>query len=379
MATYYDLLHIPKNASQLEIKKAFHKIALISHPDKGGDPEKFKEINNAYNVLSDPEKRKQYDQFGENFEEKGMNGMSGGMNMEDILRGMMGNGNRENMRKKCQDVQHIIKISLKEVYNGTTKKLKIHRTLICQICEGFGTKDKTESKCTCNNGQRVIVRQIGPGMIQQMTVVCNDCKGSGSRVMNDNKCDMCNGTQVINDENIVPVNIQKGIEHGHILKFPGEANQKRNFESGDLLIQVQIDPSLTTFKYQQNNLILHKTINLAEALSGFSFVVEHLDERKLYIKSSSIITPNQMLMIKDEGLPIKNSHLNGDLIIHFNIEFPNKINHPEILPKIFNQDIQEEKENEEYTISELQPIDDKKPIVTNNSDEDNNVQQCKQQ
>lgn len=386
---YYDILDVSKSATQQEIKKAFRKKALTTHPDKtGGDATKFKEINTVYSVLSDPEKRKQYDQYGEDFEKRGggmPGGMPGGMNMSDIFEQMMpGMRSRRNVVKKCQDVRHVIKITLKEVYNGYTKKLKIHRTMICAFCEGFGTKDKTESKCSCNNGQRTITRQIGPGMLQQTTIQCPDCKGSGNLVKDsNNKCEMCSGETIIHDQNIVTVNIQKGVQNGKVIKFTGEANQRRGYESGDLVIQIQIDPSKTELDFRGNNLVFNKQINLAEALSEFSFIIEQLDGRNLYVKSNQIITPNQTLMIKGEGLPIHGSSSNGDLIIQFKIEFPKKVRHQEILSKIFEQPIENVKESDDYTKVTLENIGaqekQKQRIVDSDSDEEDNTEGCRHQ
>lgn len=384
----YEVLGVSKTASQQEIKKAYRKSALENHPDKGGDAEKFKEINKANDILSDPEKRKRFDQFGDeddNPRGHGFQGFSGGF--PGFPSGFPGFHRGRQGPKKCEDIQHIMKITLKEVYNGSTRKLKIHRKLICPLCEGFGTKDKTESKCNCNDGKKTIVRHVGPGMIQQMVIACNECKGTGHRVTNsDNKCEICNGNRTVNDQNIVTVTIQKGVTNGKIMKFPGQANQQRDYESGDLLIKLQIEPSQTIFDFRGHNLLLNKSITLAEALSGFSFIVQQLDERKLHVQSKHIIRPDQTLMIKGEGLPILNSSSNGDLIIQFHIQFPEKVIHKEVLPKIFSQTVQNEEMKDEYESAELLPIsaEDKQrhKIVNDSEDEDEehqNGMECRQQ
>jgi DnaJ family protein A protein 2 len=391
---YYDILEIPKNASASDIKKAYRKLALKEHPDKGGDPEKFKEINQANGVLSDPKTKQKYDQYGEDFENKGnghgMGGM-GGMNMEDILKHMtggMGMGGMGGMRqqiKKCADIEHRIKITLNEVYNGSTRKLKIHRKLICPLCEGFGTKDKSEISCNCDNGKKTVVRQVGPGMIQRTIIICPDCNGTGGNDPKpNNKCDVCAGKCTVNDQNLITVTIQKGVKNGKVIQFPGEANQHKGYKSGNVIIQLIIDTNQTIFDFRGNNLLLNKKINLAEALTGFSFIIEQLDGRKLYIKNDKIIKPNQTLEIKGEGLPIHGNSSNGNLIIQFVVEFPSKVKHSEILSKIFNQRIQEEKESDDYTNVTLDNIGDHdkmnhRIVESDDDSDDGNVQECRQQ
>ena len=357
--SYYDVLEIPKSSPQKDVKKAFRKKAMVYHPDKPtGNEELFRQINTAYEVLSDPEKRQKYDQYGENFEQMG----GGNADINDLFRGMMGGGgggmHHRNQVKKCDDIRHVLKISLKQVYTGTVRKLKINRKIECTTCDGFGTKDKTESKCNCNNGMKTMMRQIGPGMMQQMNVPCNLCQATGFRVTNkENKCGGCSGMGVVNNQHVITVDIPKGIRNKSTLCFEGQANGKRDCISGDVLISINIDQS-EHLHLQGNNLIMSKKITLAEALSGFSFVLEQLDGRELYISNRDrVITPNQLIKIKNEGIPISNTPHYGDLIIKFDIVFPTSIQHTEILPKLFGQEVNKEPIQKSHVKKDFEFID----------------------
>jgi DnaJ family protein A protein 2 len=385
---YYEILGVSKTASPQEIKKGFRKKSLIFHPDRPtGDEVNFKEINQAYEVLSDPETRKKYDQFGPDFEKHGNGMMGGGMNMNDIFRGMHQQQHRQQI-KKCEDIQHVLNISLKEVYNGATRKLKINRTVECTTCDGFGTKDKSESKCTsCHNGVKTITRQMGP-MIQQMNVPCDICKGTGFRESNvDNKCSTCDGKRVLKKQTLITVNIKKGVQNRSILKFDGQAHTQRDCVPGDVIIQLNIDSTNTPLQRQGHNLLLQKTITLAEALSGFAFVVKQLDGRELYVSNTNrIITPNQLIKLKNEGLPIQNSSTNGDLIIQFTIEFPTTIQHTEILPKLFNQQVNTPAQQTNQTNMPFEFITEYKKSQPHQNQqrqqqhfENNGAQECRQQ
>ncbi|WOL10204.1 hypothetical protein Cni_G18958 [Canna indica] len=186
---YYEVLGVPKSASQDELKKAYRKAAIRNHPDKGGDPEKFKELAQAYEVLSDPEKREIYDSYGEDALKEGMGGGGGGdfHNPFDIFEQFFGGGSfgggssRGRRQRKGEDVVHTLKVSLEDLYNGTSKKLSLSRNVLCRKCKGVGSKSGASGRCYgCHGtGMRTVTRQIGLGMIQQMQHVCPECRGSG--------------------------------------------------------------------------------------------------------------------------------------------------------------------------------------------------------
>ena len=238
----YEILGVPKDADANTIKKAFRKAALKHHPDKGGDVDKFKELSGAAEILMDEEKRKIYDEYGlEGLEEGGGGGGGGGM--DDILRQFMGGGGGRRSRgpQKGEDIVHPIKASLEDLYNGKTTRLAINRNKKCGECEGRGGKVGCEKECSdCNGrGVRVQLRQVGPGMVQQMQSACPTCKQTG-KVMNEaDKCKTCKGKKTIKDRKVLEVVIEKGMKNGQKIKFRGEADELPGTTAGDVVFVVQ--------------------------------------------------------------------------------------------------------------------------------------------
>jgi DnaJ family protein A protein 2 len=287
---YYELLGVDKSASTAEIKKAYRKLAIQHHPDKGGDEEKFKEITRAYEVLSDEGKRSQYDQFGEEGIQDG--GMGGG-NPRDIFEtlfgGGMGGGRRQTGKRKGQDVVHAIKATLEQIYNGASRKLAINRDVI----------DTSEQVTTCNDcdgrGVKVQIIRMGP-MIQQSQSACGRCNGEGKRY------------KIKKEREILDVFIEKGAVNGQKIVFANKADESPNMEPGDVIFVVQEEPH-ATFTRKGEDLYIKKSISLLEALTGFQMVVTHLDGRKLIVKNKpgEIIKPvlegRGLKAVRGEGKP----------------------------------------------------------------------------
>lgn len=331
---YYDILGVPKNASADDLKKSYRKLAIKNHPDKGGDPEKFKEIAQAYEVLSDPEKREIYDQYGEDAIKEGMGGGGGGHNPFDIFESFFGGasqfgtGSRGGGRRqrRGEDVIHPLKVSLEDLYNGTSKKLSLSRNVICSKCNGKGSKSGASTKCAgCQgSGMKVTIRQLGPGMIQQMQHVCPDCKGSGEAINPKDKCSQCKGEKVVQEKKVLEVHVEKGMQHGQKITFPGEADAAPDTVTGDIVFVLQMRDH-AKFKRKGDDIFYEHTLNLTEALCGFQFVLSHLDNRQLLIKSQpgEIVKPGQFKAINDEGMPIyQRPIMKGKLYIHFSVELP---------------------------------------------------------
>lgn len=234
---YYDFLGVSKTASQDEIKKAFRKKALKEHPDKGGDPEKFKDISIAYETLSDPEKRQLYDQYGEEGVRDG-GGMPAGMDIFDILQGRMGGGQQRGP-KKGKSVMHPVKATLEDLYNGKTSKIVISRDRLCSKCDGKGGKGNTQ-KCSGCNGRGMVtkMKMIGPGMYTQSTGPCDDCGGQGEKISEKDRCTTCKGAKVLKEKKVVEVSVEKGAPHGEKYVFHGEADEFPGIEAGDVVIVV---------------------------------------------------------------------------------------------------------------------------------------------
>ncbi|MCL7034259.1 hypothetical protein MKW94_009590 [Papaver nudicaule] len=232
---YYEVLGVSKNATSDELKKAYKKAAIKNHPDKGGDPEKFKEVAQAYEVLNDPEKRDIYDQYGEDALKEGMGGGGGGgHNPFDIFEsffggggGFGGGGSRRSRQKQGEDVVHTLKVSLEDLYNGTEKKLSLSRNALCSKCNGKGSKSGASSKCAGCQGQgmKISMRQIGPGMIQQMQHVCQECRGTGEIINEKDKCQQCKGSKVTKEKKVLEVHVEKGMQNGQKIVFEGQADE----------------------------------------------------------------------------------------------------------------------------------------------------------
>ncbi|GMI18103.1 hypothetical protein TrLO_g1525 [Triparma laevis f. longispina] len=305
----YETLGLEKGCEQAAVKKAYRKLAIKHHPDKGGDEHKFKEISAAYEVLSDPEKRAKYDKFGLEAVNDGGGGGGGGEDLFSMFFGG-GRGRREQGPRRGDDVQHPLKVSLEDLYNGKTVKLAVHRSVIvgetsqCQTCDGQGVVME--------------LRQIALGMVQQMQRRCKDCGGQGY------------ACETKKERKVLEVNIEKGMRHNQKITFRGLADEKPNVETGDIVFVVQ-EKEHTTFKRKGADLLISKTISLNEALCGFKWLVTHLDGRQILItsKPGEVIKaegPNGTPYVKcvdNEGMPSHgNPFVKGKLYVLFRVEFP---------------------------------------------------------
>lgn len=307
----YESLGIEKTADDKAIKKAFRKLAVKHHPDKGGDEQKFKEISAAYEVLSDPEKRAKYDKYGlEGISDDG----PGRGGAEDIFSMFFGGGGRGGGGgygpRKGDDVNHPLKVSLEDLYNGKTVKLAINRQI--QVGEA--------KMCTDCDGRGVVVelRQIALGMVQQVQKACPTCKGEG--YIGETK----------KERKVLEVHIEKGMKNGQKVVFRGMADEKPNMEPGDINFIVQ-EKEHSLFKRKGADLLITKTLSLNEAICGFEWSVTHLDKREILIQSKpgEVIKPESLggqpfvKIVSGEGMPSKgNPFVKGDLYVLFTIEFP---------------------------------------------------------
>ena len=231
---FYELLGIDKSATEADIKKAYRKQAMQHHPDKGGDPEKFKEISKAYEVLSDADKRAIYNEQGEEgLSDSGGGGGGGGVDIFDLFGGGMfggggggGRGARGGGGKtKGENVVFPLKVTLEELYNGTSKKLRLTKSILCPQCKGKGGKGDTMCRDCKGQGVRLVIRQLGPGMITQMQTTCNSCRGSGTVIAEKDKCKGCKGEKTIKDKKTLEVFVNRGMKHQEKIVFVGEADE----------------------------------------------------------------------------------------------------------------------------------------------------------
>lgn len=325
----YNVLGIDKSADAKTIKKAFRKLAIKHHPDKGGDPEKFKEINAAHEVLSNPEKKEIYDKYGL----EGLKNGGGGGGMGDIFDmffGGRGGGRRASKREKPQMKPTVKKITIDmdKIYTGHIKNVIIDRKTLCVGCDGKGGKNI--NTCTQCKGRGVVVRmvQLGPGMYSQSQTSCGDCGGEGKIFKREDICKKCKGEKTITKPEKVEIPIEKGIPDKHQIKMEGKGNEHPEYRTGDLVVVVFTNPH-EVYKRKDADLYITKKISLYEALVGFKFNVEQLDGNLVTVSTApgEIIKNGQVKMVRDLGLPVYNETFSyGDLFIEFDVEFPSTIN-----------------------------------------------------
>ena len=321
---YYEILGVPKNASSSEIKKAYHKLARSNHPDKFPEGEreeatkKFQKIGEAYEVLSDEEKRQIYDVSGEEGLKNG--GMPTNVDPFEMFASMFGGSFGFSQQRQQQRIQKNketvfnLNVSLKDVYTGRKKKLKITKRVIVsknddeKIPVEEHDLEKTWDKCSSCNGQGAVMemRQMG-NMITQTQKICNQCSGKGYSLLD---------SFVIEEvSQIIEVNIEKGALNNTPIRFSNQGNVIPGTYPGDLIVVLQIADKEKGFMRNGQDLIFEKKILLSEALTGSSFKIEHLDNRVLFVSFSSAI-PREKKIIKGEGIR------NGNIIVIFQVIFP---------------------------------------------------------
>jgi len=347
---FYDVLGVKPTANDSELKKAYRKLALKYHPDKNTEPgagEKFKEISMAYETLADPEKRKIYDQHGEQGIKEGGGGggfhspmdifdmfFGGGGGMGGMFGGM-GGGRRG--PKRTKNLMHQLSVSLEDMYNGTTRKLALQKNVICDACEGVGGKEGAVIRCTnCRgSGMQVRIQQLGPGMMQQIQSMCGECQGQGERIDPKLRCKKCNGRKVNRERKILEVQVDKGMEDGQKITFGGEGDQEPGMEPGDIIIVLD-EKDHPVFKRSGTDLIMQQNINITEALCGFKKIVPTLDDRTLVIQTvpGEVIKSNDLKCVYGEGMPTyRNPFEKGKLIVKFAVDFPEAID-PHVAQKL---------------------------------------------
>jgi len=330
------------------------------HPDKGGDPEKFKELSVAYETLSDPKKREIYDQYGEDGLREGPGG--GETDIFDLLMNRGRGGGGGGGKKKTKTVLSQLKVTLEDVYKGNKKFLQISRYRTCTTCKGSGSKNPgADTKCSgCGGkGMKTIKRQIPMGIIQQ-TVQCSDCGGEGTSIKEKDKCGECKGQKVIQKAKTIEVDLDKGAPDGKRYTFVGESDEFPGVEAGDVQVEIMVEKH-KKFIRKGADLVYTADITLMEALTGFKMVVTHLDDRKVLIQSKQgdIIKPGVLKTVRECGMPFfEGGYKFGNLYIAFNIVFPEKLdkNQAEAMTKVLADQIPKpitEKFDEAYTVTDF--------------------------
>ena len=344
---YYEVLGVAKNATSDEIKKAYKKLAIKYHPDRNpGDKEaeeKFKEAAEAYDVLHDEQKRARYDQFGH----AGMSGAAGGgfggagfSNMEDIFSMFgdifgghtgfsgfsgFGGGGRGRQVFRGSDLRIKVSLTLSDVANGCTKKFNVRKYVKCTECGGSGSADGKTDTCTSCNGSGVTYRTVNSMFGRMQTQqTCQTCGGEGSVIKN--KCKKCNGEGVVSGEEIVEINIPKGVDNGMVVTAQGKGNAgRRNGVNGDLQVIIEVKNE-KDFVRQDQNLIYNLLLDIPTAVLGGEVEIPTLDGR-VKIKIPAGTQPGKVMKLRGKGLPAVQGYGygTGALIVHISVYTPESL------------------------------------------------------
>jgi molecular chaperone DnaJ len=355
---YYEVLGVSKSASEAELKKAYRKKAIQFHPDKNPGnkeaEENFKEAAEAYEVLSNSEKRQRYDQFGH----AGMGGAAGGgfgggMNMEDIFShfgdifgggsffgGGFGGGGRSSRRvNRGSNLRVKVKLTLKEIAEGVEKKIKVKKYVECNSCNGSGAKDGSSfSTCSTCNGSGQVTRVQNTILGQMQTAsTCPSCNGEGKMITN--KCSSCAGEGIVRDEEVISINIPAGVAEGMQLSVSGKGNAaRRGGINGDLLILIQEEehPELVR---DENDLLYNLFISIPDSILGTAVEIPTI-ENKVKVKIDGGTQPGKILRLRGKGLPDVNGYGRGDLLVKINVWVPNNLTKEEkkVLEKLQNSE-----------------------------------------
>lgn len=342
---YYEVLEISKSASADEIKKAYRKLAIKYHPDKNPDnpaaEEKFKEAAEAYEVLSTPEKKQRYDQYGHQASGGGYGG--GGMNMDDIFSqfgdvfggggspfesffGGGGSGRGRGVRKGS-NLRIKLKLNLEEIANGCEKKIKVKRQVACDECSGTGAKNGAVQKCGTCNGSGQVKRVVNTMLGQMMSATtCPTCNGEGTTVKD--KCTSCHGQGTLEKEETITIKIPAGVVDGMQLSMSGKGNMPpRGGVAGDLLILIE-EIEDEQLKRDGLNIIYELYVTFFDAVFGTSVEVPTVDG-KVKIKIEPGTQSGKILRLRSKGLKDVNSYQKGDQLIYVNIWTPQTLSKEE--------------------------------------------------
>lgn len=350
---YYEVLGVSKSASEDEIKKAYRKIAIKYHPDRNPGnkeaEEKFKEAAEAYDVLHDPQKRQQYDQFGFDGPASGAGGFGGfgsggGFSMDDIFSmfgdvfgghggfsgftsGFGGGGQRHAAQHRGSDLRLKVRLTLQEISTGVTKKFKVRRDVPCSHCHGSGAENGSgHETCPTCHGSGVVTRTTQSlfGMMQSQSV-CPTCGGEGTVIKN--KCHICGGSGVVKGEEVVEIKIPAGVSEGMIVNVPGKGNAGRHGgTAGNIQVYIEEEPN-ETFIRDDNDIIYNLLLDFPTAALGGSVEIPTIDGGRVKVKIEPSTQPGKALRLRGKGLPAVQGYGRGygDMVVNISVYVPKNL------------------------------------------------------
>ncbi len=340
---YYEILGVTKSASQDEIKKAFHKLAHKYHPDKGGDEKKFKEINEAYQVLSNAEKRQQYDQYGRTFDQNGGAG-AGDFNwawqnqnvnfdpedLGDIFENFFsfgGGGRRANRKdiKKGKDIQVDIEIGLEETLQPINRKITLNKLITCTRCIGKGAEPGTKvSECfSCRGAGQV--QQVKRTILGSYTTfaTCPECKGEGTKP--EKPCNVCHGEGRTKGSEEITVTIPAGIDNNQAIEVEGKGEAgKKNGKAGNLYVRVYVKQH-PVFGRKGDDIYMSREIAYSQAMLGDEIEIPTLEGKPLLLKVPQATESGKILRVSEKGIPHFGGYGRGNMYVELNIQVPKKL------------------------------------------------------
>jgi len=345
---YYSVLGVDRKASPDDIKKAFRKLAHKYHPDKGGQDEaKFKEITEAYSVLSDDKKRREYDAYGQAFpggsgpQAGGPQGGSGGFDFSQFQQGFGqggaefdfgdifgdlftgGRGGSSRAQSRGRDISIDIELPFKDAVFGTTRKVLIAKVSACETCNGNGAKPGTELETCATCSGKGQVREVRNSILGQFASsrVCTVCEGTGK--VPKEKCETCKGHGTKRREQEIQITIPSGIDHGEMIRMPQQGEAVKSGVAGDLYIKIHVKPH-AVFRREDSNLVMDLPVKLTDSLLGTMVPVETLEGKVLEVKIPPMKRAEELLRVRGKGVPMGGSS-RGDLIIRLETALPQKL------------------------------------------------------
>jgi molecular chaperone DnaJ len=335
---YYEVLGVARNCSDDDIKKAYRRLALQYHPDRNSAPEateRFKEATEAYQVLSDSEKRGMYDRYGHGaFERNGGVGSVDfsnfvGLSIEDLFESFFGTGGQRGARQRVQrgqDLRYDLHLTLEEAVFGTTKEISLTKHATCARCTGSGMEPGSQpTKCTRCDGSGEI-RRMQQSIFGQFVNVtlCDRCSGEG-QIISD-PCKECQGRGVNRTRVTVPVEVPQGADEGIQLRLTGQGEPApRGGVPGHLYVVLHVQPH-RYFKRQGNDLLLEVPVNVAQAALGDEFSIPTLDGKELGVKIPPGTQSGRIIRLRGDGVPFLREHGRGDLQVHIRVRTPTDLN-----------------------------------------------------